>query len=638
MEGFRLPSRTRSFHQTKTDVLIGAMSFALYLILGVTFFLCLSINNIFLRLINRTLATTLLTFTAMTFAMHAVYGGFDVGRKKNKPVISAMIAGTAITDLVTYLQLEIMNVNDNYNEHLVLFGPDFFNLLLCLIIQILVIILFVRIGNQVFFYFNPPRSCLLILGSASQEAELREKIDRYRLQWRVDDAVLYNVPDLEQRIEKADVIFLGKVPEGAKLALLKICYDDRKDVMCKAQLEDIMLCNARPAIVDDAAFLAMEYNKTTIFQRFAKRLGDIVVSILALILFSPFFAIIALMIRLEDGGPVIFRQARLTADGKTFTIRKFRTMTVHSEKDEVQVSVRVDDPRITRVGSFLRRYRLDEIPQFYNILIGDMSLVGPRPEMMSNVARYKVNLPAFVYREKMKAGLTGYAQIEGRYNTSAEDKLMLDMMYIESFSVWLDVKLILRTFTIIFKKDSTEGFRNVPVRKTTTSQFRTGRTAPVPVVRDTPAVQFRTGRTAPIPVVSDRPAAHGYKAPDHAYRSSGRSVRQTRQQPDSDNIVRGYPPVHEPSAASRGYPAVRSQPANGAPARGYTPGRTVSGPRPSTVESRNHLSRSDRQASPSGREPAFEQSINEKENHYHEHNASYYGSRPGVPVRREQAD
>lgn len=438
------------------------MSVALYIILGLAFFLFLSITNIFLRNVNRTLASTLLTFSAMAVAMHAVYGGFDVGRKKSKPVISAMISGIAVTDLVTYFQLEIMNVNENYNDHLVLFGPDLLWLLLCYVVQVLVIILFVRIGNQLYFHFTPPRSCLLILGSPSQEDALRAKIGRYQLQWRIDDVVLYNVPDLRDRIEKSDVIFLGQVPEDAKFPLLKICYDDRKDVMCKADLEEIMLCNSRPAIVDDAAFLSMEYNKTTLFQRFAKRFGDIVISLLALLFFTPFIIIISLLIKLEDGGPVIFRQARLTAAGRPFTIRKFRTMIPHSEVEDQQVSVAMDDPRITKVGSFLRRYRLDEIPQFFNILIGDMSLVGPRPEMMSNVARYKMNLPSFVYREKMKAGLTGYAQIEGRYNTSAEDKLMLDMMYIESFSIWLDVKLLLRTFTVLLKKDSTQGFRNSP--------------------------------------------------------------------------------------------------------------------------------------------------------------------------------
>ena len=457
-----MASRTRSSHQTKTDILIGAMSICLYILLGLTFFLCLSINNVFLRVVNRTLATTLLTFIAMTIAMHAVYGGFDVGRKKNKPVISAMIGGTVITDLVTYLQLEIMNVNENYNQHLVLFGPDLLCLLLCMLLQILIIVLFVRIGNQVYFYFTPPRSCLVILGSPSQEADMRAKVGRYYLQWRVDDVVLYNVPDLNRRIRKADVVFLGHVPEGAKLALLKICYDDRKDVMCQAQLEDIMLSNARPAIVDDAGFLAMEYNKITFFQRIVKRLGDIVISVLSLLLLSPLLAVLAILIRSEDGGPAIFTQPRVTADGRTFIIRKFRTMAPNSSQHDIQVSVAENDPRITRIGAFLRRYRLDELPQFYNILVGDMSLVGPRPEMTANVARYKKQLPAFVYREKMKAGLTGYAQIEGRYNTSAEDKLMLDMMYIESFSIWLDVKLILRTFTVLLKPDSTQGFQKSP--------------------------------------------------------------------------------------------------------------------------------------------------------------------------------
>ena len=457
-----MPFRDHSSHQTKTTILIGAISVVLYLILGIAFFVCLSVNNYFLRHINRTLATTLLTFTAMSIAMHAVYGGFEVGRKKNKPVISAMISGIAITDIITYIQLQIMNVNPNNNDTLILFGPDLLYLLLCYVIQVIVIILFVRVGNQLYFYFTPPRRCLLILGSPSQEEALRAKIERYRLQWRVEDTVLYNVPDLAQRIEMADVIFLGAVPDRAKVALLKLCYDDRKDVMCKAELEDIMLCNARPTIVDDAAFLSMEYNKITPFQRFAKRFGDILISLFALIVFSPFILLISLLIKLEDGGPVIFKQSRLTVAGRPFTIRKFRTMKVHSELDEVQVSVSVDDPRITKVGSFLRRYRLDEIPQFFNILIGDMSVVGPRPEMMANVARYKMYLPSFVYREKMKAGLTGYAQIEGRYNTSAEDKLMLDMMYIESFSIWLDVKLILRTVTIFLKKDSTQGFQKSP--------------------------------------------------------------------------------------------------------------------------------------------------------------------------------
>ena len=464
MEGIRLLKRLRSyFRRAKTDILIGAMSFALYILLGFVFFYCLSLNNPYLVKISRTLATTLLTFTAMTVAMHAVYGGYDVGHKKNKPVISALISAVFITDLVSYVQMEIMNVNENNKAHLTLFGTDLLFLLLCYVIQVVIIILFVRLGNQLYFHFTPPLSCLLILGDPEQEAALRSKIGQYKLQWRVDDVAMFYSPDLKERIDRADIVFLGQLPFGAKFTLLKMCYDDRKDVMCKAEMEEIMLCNARPAIVDDAAFLSMKYNKITMFQRIVKRLGDIIISLLALIVFSPFILLISLMIKLEDGGPVIFKQDRLTLAGRPFTIRKFRTMVPHDEpQDDLQVSVAEDDPRITKVGSFLRRYRLDEIPQFLNILSGEMSLVGPRPEMMANVTRYKMDLPAFVYREKMKAGLTGYAQIEGRYNTSAEDKLMLDMMYIESFSIWLDVKLLLRTFTLILKKDSTQGFQKSP--------------------------------------------------------------------------------------------------------------------------------------------------------------------------------
>ncbi len=457
-------SQTRSFHQTKTDIIIGVMSLVLYMILAAAFFFFLSLNNPFLLVINRTVGTTLLTFFVMTFSMHAVYGGFDVGRKKSRPVISAMIMATCVTDLVTYVQYQIMNTNENRNSSFSPFGTDLLLLLACFAVQLLIIILFVRLGNDLYFHFNPPRSVLIVLGAVNQEEELRRKISRYALQWRVDDAVLFNVPDLEKRIRKADVIFLAPLPEEVKYRLLKLCYDERKDVMCKAQLQEIMLVNARSAIVDDAAFLEMEYSKSSFFQRLLKRIGDIVLSALALVLFSPFMAVIAILIGLEDGGPVIFQQSRMTVNGKSFVIRKFRTMKAGADTGGKTVSAFVNDPRVTRIGSFLRKYRLDELPQFYNILVGDMSLVGPRPEMMENVSRYKKELPAFVYREKMKAGLTGYAQIEGRYNTSAEDKLMLDLMYIESFSLWLDIKLILRTLTILAKPDSTQGF-TAPVRE-----------------------------------------------------------------------------------------------------------------------------------------------------------------------------
>ncbi len=448
----------RRLQRHRTALMLGFFSCMVYGCLALLFFGLMSVNNKALLNLSRTLATTLLTYVALSCAMHAVYGGYAVGKKKSKPVISSMSLATLVTDLVTYLQLQIMNVNPNNRARLELFGQDFLWLLLCMVCQILLIVFWVRLGNGMYFTINPPRRCLLVLGDEGQEARLRGKVGRYALQWRGTDVCLYSAPDVVDRLRQCELVFIGKVPEQAKMVLLQHCYDLHRDVMCQAELQDIMLSNARQMVVDDAPFLEMTYGKMTLGQRIIKRGMDIGISLLVLIGFSPLLLLIALCIYLEDGGPVIFRQQRMTVNGRVFSICKFRTMTVIDSLKANQVSVTTDDARITRVGQVLRRFRLDELPQFWNILRGEMTVVGPRPEMLENVARYKRQLPAFAYREKMKAGLTGYAQIEGRYNTTPEDKLMLDLMYIESFSLWVDIKLIFRTLTVFFKSDSTEGF------------------------------------------------------------------------------------------------------------------------------------------------------------------------------------
>ena len=448
----------RGLQRHRTALTITVYRLLLYGGLMALFFGLMAIHNFALRNPSRTLGSTLLTHIAMTFAMASVYGGYDVGRRKSKPIISGLSLAAIVTDAVTYLQLQIMNVNENNNDYLVLFGADFWMLLLCVLLQILFIVYMAYKGNSAFFRLNPPQECLLILGSADRREGCERKIGRYALQWKVTDVALWDEPNLRQRIDSAQVVFLdSEIPGQAKHSLLKICYDLRRDVLCKAQLQDIMLSSARQVVVDDAPFLEMDYRKMTLGQRIVKRMMDILISAVVLILLSPLMAVIALCIRLEDGAPVIFRQKRMTVAGHTFTIYKFRTMK-QGASDSPEVSAQCDDSRITRVGNVLRRFRLDELPQFWNILKGDMTLVGPRPEMLENVERYKLELPAFVYREKMKAGLTGYAQIEGRYNTTPEDKLMLDLMYIEGFSLWEDLKLLFRTFTVFFKADSTEGF------------------------------------------------------------------------------------------------------------------------------------------------------------------------------------
>lgn len=191
-------------------------------------------------------------------------------------------------------------------------------------------------------------------------------------------------------------------------------------------------------------------------QRIAKRLTDIGISLLALILLSPLMLGCALAIKLEDRGSVFYKQKRLTKYGRVFEVYKFRTM---KEENSIHKSVTEDDDRITKVGKVLRKYRIDELPQMLNILKGDMTVVGPRPEMLENVEKYTSELPEFSYRLRMKAGLTGLAQISGKYNTSPRDKLVMDLMYIENYSIWQDFKLIFQTITVFFKaSESTEAF------------------------------------------------------------------------------------------------------------------------------------------------------------------------------------
>lgn len=448
----------RRRRQRKSSLVIGSLRFTLYGGLLAIFLLMMGENNWQLFNISRTLAIVLLSWFGMTAAMHSAYGGFDVGRKKSKPIIGNMSLAVFCTDAVTYLALQIMNYNENNHQSLELFGADFPWLIGCFVLQVLLIVATVKLGNELFFRINPPRDCLIILDDYRNCEAIEQKINRYRLQWHIIDVARWDAPDLQQRIERVQVVFMANIPDEVRLRLMHTCYNLHRDVLCKAQLQDIMMLNARQVVVDDAPFLEMDYHKTTFGQRVVKRGMDIVVSFVALVVLAPVMAVISVFIYAEDGGSVIFKQKRTTGDGMEFTIRKFRTMRLDSDAHRACNPAAVNDDRITKTGRFLRRFRLDELPQFYNILVGDMSLVGPRPEMLENVDLYKMSIPAFVYREKMKAGLTGLAQIEGRYNTSPEDKLMLDLMYIESFNIWMDIKLMLRTLTVFFKPDSTAGF------------------------------------------------------------------------------------------------------------------------------------------------------------------------------------
>ena len=418
------------------------------------FYGLMAVNNWPLRHLSRTSGTTALTWAALGLAMIAVFGELPLGRRRKRLIVGAQMLGAAITDAVTYLQLQIMNVNPNNHARLTLFGSDFAWLLLCLALQLALVTAAVCAGETLCRRMQKPRRALLVFHDEAAADALLQKLKKQR-PWQVEAFLRYDAPVLDSAIDRAETVFLAPdVPHDRRDAILHRCYQQQKDVLCKASVTDVLLSSAKPVILDDAAFLEMNASAITLGQRIVKRTMDIVLSAAALLVLWPVMAVIALVVRLSDGGPALFYQERLTASGRKFTISKFRTM----RPGAANASACRADSRVTRIGRFLRRSRLDELPQLFNILKGDMSLVGPRPEMMENVRRYKLALPDFAWRERMKAGLTGYAQIEGRYNTSPEDKLLMDLMYIRSYSLFTDVKLLLRTLTVFFKPDSTEGF------------------------------------------------------------------------------------------------------------------------------------------------------------------------------------
>ena len=191
-------------------------------------------------------------------------------------------------------------------------------------------------------------------------------------------------------------------------------------------------------------------------QQIRKRIFDVVVSAILLILLSPLSLIIALLIKQEDGGEIFYKQPRITKDGKEFMIYKFRSMREDAESDGPRLA-RKEDVRVTKVGSVIRNLHFDEIPQLWNVLKGDMSLVGPRPERQIFIEEYKKVLPEFESRLKVKAGITGYAQVYGKYNSNPYDKLKMDLLYITHYSIFLDIRLLIQTVRILFQKESAEG-------------------------------------------------------------------------------------------------------------------------------------------------------------------------------------
>ncbi len=436
------------------STIVMLIKFALFTTLFAIFFLIFGIENAWLLHLSRTAATTMLTFIVLGTASMSIYGGYRIGIYKSKPIISSMSLSVLLTDFVTYIQLCIMNTNSANNQTFRLENLDL--LLLVIVLQLIVIVGFAYFGNYIYFFINSPEKCCVITTSKTALNSVVPKIKKYRKQYEITDMILFTSPNLFDIIDRSDTVFVYDVPVSSRTMIVEYCYSKNKNIYYNFEMCDIVALRGRTAILDDKPLFASQVKELTFEQRAVKRAFDIFFSIIGLVILSPLFALCALLIKAEDGGKVLFKQKRATKGGRIFSVYKFRTM---KEENAVNRSVTSDDERITKVGRFLRKFRIDELPQLINIIKGDMSIVGPRPEMVENVDEYEDKLPEFSYRLRVKAGLTGHAQIAGKYNTSPKDKLVLDLMYIEKYSLWLDFKLIFQTLTVFFKAaDSTEAF------------------------------------------------------------------------------------------------------------------------------------------------------------------------------------
>lgn len=300
----------------------------------------------------------------------------------------------------------------------------------------------------------------LIIGNESAEYVAKKILLKQRDLYRVKYICSSNSKKIFEFIEKVDVVFIcSDVELEIKNKIVDNCVSDRKSLYIIPDMYEIAMLNTKLNTADDIPLLKVKKLGLTLEQKIGKRTLDIIFSIIGIVLASPIIIIAAICIKLEDGGTVFYKQERVTENEKKFNVLKFRTMVMNAEKLTGPTLAGENDPRISKTGKIMRSTRIDEIPQIFNILKGDMSLVGPRPERPFFVEKFKNEIPDYKYRTIVKAGLTGLAQVMGKYTTTADDKVRYDLLYIKNYSIFLDLKLIFQTIKIIFIKESSAGVK-----------------------------------------------------------------------------------------------------------------------------------------------------------------------------------
>lgn len=377
-----------------------------------------------------------------------VYDAFRISMNRISEIIYSQALAFLVSDGIMYIVIWLLS------KHL----PNVLPGCAAIAGQLILGTIWALLAHRWYFTVFPPRRTAIIYDMRKGMTDL---IESYGLNTKFD-------VQMTEHVEKCIVdlsilhgfqtVFLSGIHSHERNIIIKYCVANDIDVFVIPRVGDVLMSAADHMHMFHLPMLHLRRYNVNPEYLFMKRLLDIILSGIALVILSPVMLVVAIAIKKTDGGPVFYKQVRLTKDGKTFEILKFRSMRVDAERDGVaRLSTGEKDDRVTPVGRVIRACRLDELPQLINILTGDMTIVGPRAERPEIAAKYEEHLPEFALRLQGKAGLTGYAQVYGKYNTTPYDKLQMDLMYLAHPSIIEDFKIMFATVKILFMPESTEG-------------------------------------------------------------------------------------------------------------------------------------------------------------------------------------
>ncbi|MGL4791035.1 MAG: sugar transferase [Anaerotignaceae bacterium] len=393
-------------------------------------------------------AILILMYSMMFFLFTQFYGGYKIGYLRGIEIAYSQGLSALLSNVFAFFIVCLID------RRIVAILP----FVLLTVMETIYIYIWVKWCIRRYHKRSIVRNITVIYGE-SLSPDLINKMNAYNFEFKVTK-VLKAEPDdynIIKKLNKKDGVALCNLDANLQKAIIQFCFENSMPSFVIPQVSEIILRGSGVLSLLDMPVLQCNDGRLSIIDEMVKRAFDIVVALVGIIVTSPIMLIVAVIIKIHDGGNVIFKQDRLTIGGVVFKVYKFRSMVMEAEKDGIARLAKESDSRITKVGKFIRKYRIDELPQLFNILQGYMSVVGPRPERPEIASQYNKTLPEFKYRLKMKAGLTGYAQVLGRYNTTPYDKLMWDLMYIDGYSFFMDLKIIMMTIKILFLTKSTQG-------------------------------------------------------------------------------------------------------------------------------------------------------------------------------------